>query len=339
MWIYGVGGIIVPFIGIKLIDLILVACTPTDGVPLMLVHIRRAVVLVVAAVVLTFAYAFLGTGVSQLLFKHQADGSITANGSTLIGQNWSQTPCPGHRLGTCVFQGRPDAVGPYAGSSKPVAAGGDNPLQANNIPGKPGVLNPGESGEQPRSPLQGAAAEHEGIGGLLEGSRSEPDTRPGHHLGQRVRPRYQPAGRSGPDPHGVQGNRALGFRASRNLVISQTQGAELGFLGTSYIDVLQLNEALAKLEVTTDRHRGRGTRAGGTRCAERSSRWRPTQAALDADRCRRRRRDGNALLRFVGRAAVPGLAVGRRVIAQGTPGLVRGEVVMVNPLYSFVTAE
>ena len=86
---------------------------------MLLVHIRRSVVLVVVAVVLTFAYAFLGTGVSQLLFKHQADGSITANGSTLIGQNWSQTPCPGHRLGTCVFQGRPDAVGPYAGSSNP----------------------------------------------------------------------------------------------------------------------------------------------------------------------------------------------------------------------------
>ena len=65
----------------------------------MLVHIRRSVVLVVVALVLTFAYAFLGTGVSQLLFKHQADGSITANGSTLIGQNWSQAPCPGHPPG------------------------------------------------------------------------------------------------------------------------------------------------------------------------------------------------------------------------------------------------
>ena len=73
----------------------------------MLVHIRRSAILIATALVLTFAFAFLGTGVSQLLFKHQADGSITANGSTLIGQNWSQTPCPGHRSGTCVFQGRP----------------------------------------------------------------------------------------------------------------------------------------------------------------------------------------------------------------------------------------
>jgi hypothetical protein len=48
---------------------------------------------------------------------------------------------------------------------------------------------------------------------------------------------------------------------------------------------------------------------------------------------------GTLLLRFLGRATVPGLAVGRRVIAQGTPGRVRGAVVMVNPLYSFVTAE
>ena len=37
-----------------------------------------------------FVYAFVGTGVAQVLFKHQADGSITANGSTLIGQNWSR---------------------------------------------------------------------------------------------------------------------------------------------------------------------------------------------------------------------------------------------------------
>ena len=104
----------------------------------MLVHLRRSVILVIIVTVFFgFVYAFAGTGVAQLLFKHQADGSITANGSTLIGQNWSQAKCPGHPLGSCVFQGRPDALGPYAGSAKPVAGGGDNPLAANNIPGSP----------------------------------------------------------------------------------------------------------------------------------------------------------------------------------------------------------
>jgi len=33
----------------------------------------------------------------------------------------------------------------------------------------------------------------------------------------------------------------------RALISRQTQGPELGFLGSSYIDVLQLNEALAKM--------------------------------------------------------------------------------------------
>ena len=185
---------------------------------------------------------------SQLLFKHQADGSITANGSTLIGQNWSQTPCPGHRLGTCVFQGRPDALGPYAGSSKPVAAGGDNPLQANNIPGKPGVLNAGESGATNLGPRSEAASpEHQALVAYWKARGVDPT------------PDLVTTSGSGYDPDISQQDalvqipmvsRATGLSASalRKLVVSQTQGAELGFMGTSYIDVLQLNEALAKLK-------------------------------------------------------------------------------------------
>lgn len=214
----------------------------------MLVHLRRSVVLVVIALVLTFAYAFLGTGVAQVLFKSQADGSITANGSTLIGQNWSQAPCPGHRLGTCVFQGRPDAVGPYAGSLKPVAGGGDNPLQANNIPGKPRVLNPGESGASnlgPRSKVLVADTKALVAYWKARGVNPTPD--------------LVTTSGSGYDPDISQQDalvqipmvaRATGLAPSvlRQLVINQTQGAELGFLGTSYINVLQLNEALAKLK-------------------------------------------------------------------------------------------
>ena len=45
-------------------------------------------------------------------------------------------------------------------------------------------------------------------------------------------------------------SKATGLSASAltHLISQQTQGAELGFMGTSYIDVLQLNEALVKLE-------------------------------------------------------------------------------------------
>jgi K+-transporting ATPase ATPase C chain len=214
----------------------------------MLVHIRRSVTLAVVALVLTFAFAFLGTGVAQVLFTHQADGSITANGSTLIGQNWSQAKCPGHSLGSCVFQGRPDAVGPYAGSLNPAAGGGDNPLAANNIPGHPGVLNAGESGATNLGPRSKTLLQNTRI--LVAYWRAR---------GVNPTPDLVTTSGSGYDPDISQQDalvqipmvsKATGLSAAvlRNLVIAQTQGAELGFMGTSYIDVLQLNEALAKLE-------------------------------------------------------------------------------------------
>ncbi len=213
----------------------------------MLVHIRRAVVLTVVALALTFAYAYLGTGVSQVLFKHQANGSITANGSTLIGQDWSQTRCPGHPLGSCVFQGRPDNLGPYAGSANPVAAGGDNPLQANNIPGKPGVLNSGESGASnlgPRSKV------------LL--SNTQALVAYWHSRGVNPTPDLVTTSGSGYDPDISAADaiaeipmvsRATGLAPAtlRALVASQNNSAQLGFLGSSYVNVLQLNEALIKL--------------------------------------------------------------------------------------------
>ena len=55
----------------------------------MLLNLRRAVIFAVLAVGLVFAYAYLGTGISQLAFKSKANGSITPTGSTLIGQNWT----------------------------------------------------------------------------------------------------------------------------------------------------------------------------------------------------------------------------------------------------------
>ncbi len=56
----------------------------------MLDQLRRSVILALLAIVLFgFVYALLGTGLAQVFFHNQADGSVTANGSTLIGQNWN----------------------------------------------------------------------------------------------------------------------------------------------------------------------------------------------------------------------------------------------------------
>ena len=48
---------------------------------------------------------------------------------------------------------------------------------------------------------------------------------------------------------------------------------------------------------------------------------------------------GALVLRFLGRASVPGVCAGARVVAEGTPALERGALVMRNPLYSFATVE
>ena len=213
----------------------------------MLVHIRRSIVLAVVALVLTFAYAFAGVGVSQLFFKHQANGSLTANGSTLIGQNWSQAKCPGHPLGSCVFQGRPDALGPYAGSLKPVAGGGDNPLEANNIPGMPGTLNSGSSGAT-------------NLGPRSKTLRSNTQTLVAYWNARGVNPTPDLVTTSGsgydPDISAADAlaqipmvSRATGIAPStlRALIARESNGAQLDFLGSSFIVVLQLNEALAKL--------------------------------------------------------------------------------------------
>jgi K+-transporting ATPase ATPase C chain len=213
----------------------------------MLVHIRRSIVLAVIALALTFAYTYVSTGIDQVAFKHQANGSITSNGSTLIGQNWSQTRCPGHPLGSCVFQGRPDALGPYAGSLNPVAAGGDNPLYANNIPGKPGLLNPGESGASNLGPRSSVLK-----------SNTEALVAYWNKRGVNPTPDLVTTSGSGYDPDITAADAtaeipmvyaATGISPSTlaALIARQNHGAQFGFLGSSYINVLQLNEALVKL--------------------------------------------------------------------------------------------
>jgi hypothetical protein len=49
-------------------------------------------------------------------------------------------------------------------------------------------------------------------------------------------------------------------------------------------------------------------------------------------------RTGELILRFMGRARVPGMAAGCRVIAEGTPASARGVLLMCNPLYSFAAS-
>ena len=214
----------------------------------MLTNLRRSIVTVVVfTAFFGFLYAFAGTGVAQAFFRGQADGSISANGSRLVGQDWSQTRCPGHPLGSCVFQGRPDNLGPYAATASPATGGGDNPLQANNIPGKPGVLNPGESAATNLGPRSQT---------LLDNTRKL--VAYWRARGVNPTPDLVTTSGSGLDPDITPQDavaeipmvaRATGVSPARlrALIDQNTQGRPLGFLGSPFVNVLQLNEALAKL--------------------------------------------------------------------------------------------
>jgi K+-transporting ATPase ATPase C chain len=212
----------------------------TTGGQLMLVHIRRSVVLAVVVLALTFAFAYAGTGISQLFFKHQADGSLTAQGSTLIGQNWSATKCPGHPLGSCVFQGRPDALGPYASAStNPAEHPGDDPLVANGQAGETGATNLGpRSAELKKYTIELVAY------WKARGVNPTPDLVT--TSGSGIDPDITAADATAEIP---MVSKATGLSPStlRALIAHENNSAQLGFLGSSYINVLQLNEALAKL--------------------------------------------------------------------------------------------
>jgi K+-transporting ATPase ATPase C chain len=214
----------------------------------MLTQLRRsAIFCVVCLVLFGLVFPLAGVGVSQLFFKHQADGSVTADGSTLIGQDWSQTTCPGHLAGSCVFQGRPDALGPYSDTGKykgdsPVGHPGDNPLVANGVAGGSGATNLGPRSALLKTNTSALIAYWKARGVTptsdlvtTSGSGLDPDITP-----QDARAEIPMV------------SRATGISASRlrSLIDQQTQGLQLGFLGSPYVNVLQLNEALAKLKGT-----------------------------------------------------------------------------------------
>src|SRR5215469_4971245 len=196
----------------------------------MIGQFRRGLIFCVIVAVLTFVYAMAGTGVAQLLFPHQANGSITANGSTLIGQNWTSN---------AYFHGRPDDTGPYAANPKENVSGGDNPLEANGVSGESGATNLGPRSKVLLSNTQQLIAywHDRGVNPTPDlvttsGSGYDPDITPADAVAQI--PMVSNATGVSPD-------------RLRALIAGQTHTAQFGFLGSDWIDVLQLNEALAAL--------------------------------------------------------------------------------------------
>ncbi|MHB8681374.1 MAG: potassium-transporting ATPase subunit C [Acidimicrobiales bacterium] len=186
----------------------------------MLVHLRRSLVLsVLFLLVCGLAYGFAGTGLGQLFFAHQADGSLTAQGSTLIGQDWAPSSGP-----PMWFQGRPDGNVLTNKANQVVVSGTEQ-------------LGPRSQALHDLVAKQAAVLRAEGL---------VPTNDLVTYSGSLVDPDISPA-----DAYAQVGviarNRHLDAAAVRALVASQVHGAELGFLGMPFVDVLTLNQALSRL--------------------------------------------------------------------------------------------
>ena len=176
----------------------------------MLTHIRRSIIASIAFfAMLGLIYPLVETGIGQTVFSHQTNGSLTQYGSTLIGQKWT---------GPKWFQGRPDAY-------NPMSTGGTN-------------LGPRSKVLVSDVAKQIARLQKEGI---------KPTSSLVTTSGSAVDPDISPAGAYA-QVDAVAKARGLPISQIRQLVTSHITGPELGFLGSSYVNVLNLNEALAKLK-------------------------------------------------------------------------------------------
>lgn len=177
---------------------------------------------------LGIAYPLLITGICQVAFPRQANGSLVAQngmaiGSRLIGQNFSKPE---------YFQPRPSAAG--NDGYNPTASGGSNygPTNQKLIDRVKASLekfrkdNPDYSGPIPADLL------------TASGSGLDPDISPASAAVQAMR---------------VAKARGASFDQIRSLVASHTHGRDLGFLGEPRVNVLELNLDLDR-SFPADRH-------------------------------------------------------------------------------------
>src|SRR5881396_1596527 len=129
----------------------------------MLTHVRAAIVSLVLFTVLTgVAYPALVTVIAQLVFPHQANGSLIVRdgkpvGSTLIGQPFDDPK---------YFWGRPSATSPHpynAGFSSGSNLGPLNPALADAVKSRVEALRVADPSEQAPIPIDLVTASASGL--------------------------------------------------------------------------------------------------------------------------------------------------------------------------------
>ena len=181
-----------------------------------------AIYTVVTVIVLGIVYPLVMTGIAQLLFPRQANGSlVTINGkvvgSSIVGQLWSKPQ---------YFQGRPSAAGK---GYDPTSTGGTNlaPTSKKLIDATRATIaalrkaNPNATGPIPMDLVTSSAS---GI---------DPDISP--QAAYYEAPRVAAARRTTVD-------------AIDRVIAAHVRGRQFGFLGEPRVNVLELNLALDRAE-------------------------------------------------------------------------------------------
>jgi len=199
----------------------------------MLQSLRPAVVILILMTVLTgFAYPMAMTGLAEVIFPHQAHGSLiekngTVIGSELIGQTFKDER---------YFHGRPSATTAPdpQDSSKSVPA----PYNAGNSSGSNLAPSAKALADRVHDDVEALAASNPGVAvpvDLVTTSASglDPDITPAAAYFQVAR---------------VAKARGLSNDAVRRLVQNHIEDRFLGLLGEPHVNVLKLNLALDKLQ-------------------------------------------------------------------------------------------